>query len=186
MKKPNKFAHMADGTVIVMLERKDGTALPCFVDAADWERVRAHKWYALPNGRTCYAGANVKNGLRWESFKMHVLLLLPDGQSVDHCHGNGLNNRRYNLRVATTMQNARNRRKSLRNNKGVLSASKFKGVYWNRKRNKWEAHIKLNGMRKYIGLFSDEVDAASAYDAAALQHFAEFARLNFPVLTEAA
>jgi hypothetical protein len=52
MKKPNKFAHMADGTVIVMLERRDGSILPCVIGAADWPNVRGYRWCAKKDRNT--------------------------------------------------------------------------------------------------------------------------------------
>ena len=59
--KRNRFAHTADGTVIVMLERKHGTALACFVDAADWPKVCVHRWFAQASLQTSYARTHIPN-----------------------------------------------------------------------------------------------------------------------------
>lgn len=56
----------------------------------------------------------------------------------------------------------------------------YRGVSWHRQGQKWQCHIGINGERVYLGLFDDEVDAAHAYDEAALEHFGEYAALNFP------
>jgi hypothetical protein len=178
--KPNKYAHMADGTVIVMLERRDGTVLPCFVDAADWEKVRGHRWSARKDRHSkdrhrfyAISGVRRANDKR-ASLRMHRILL-PDVKEVDHENGNGLNNRRINLRPATRSQNNAN---SCKRSNGLTS--QFKGVCLPKDRKKFLATIAVNGNRKYLGTFTSELDAARAYDAAAFWHFGEFARLNFP------
>ena len=76
---------------------------------------------------------------------------------IDHININPLDNRIENLRVATHSQNQRNRNK-LKN-----CSSKYKGVYWNKQRNKWEARIRIDGKKKYLGLFDNEQEAAEAY-----------------------
>ena len=175
MRKPNKFAHMADGTVIVMLERRDGTALPCFIDAGDWPKVRGYRWCAAKDKRNLYAQALVRKAESGrKTLGMHRLLM-PATEDVDHRDGNGLNNRRTNLRSATDSQNRANSRKP------ILCTSDFKGVSWHKATKKWQGRIRVNDRKIYLGIFTSELDAARAYDAAALQHFGEFARLNFPL-----
>ena len=94
------------------------------------------------------------------------------GERCDHVNGDGLDNRRDNLRVASHAQNMRNRRASGR--------SKYLGVCWHAASSKWQAEIRSNGQRSYLGVFVDESDAARAYDRAAIESHGEFARLNFP------
>lgn len=94
---------------------------------------------------------------------------------VDHINGDGLDNRRSNLREANAAQNAANA--GLRSD----SVSGFKGVYPNTAGGlPWKAEIRANGKRRYLGIFGDPATAARAYDAAAREAFGEFARLNFP------
>ena len=97
---------------------------------------------------------------------------MESGEQCDHVDGNGLNNRRHNLRLATSSQNCKNRRPH-----GV---SQYLGVYFHGPSGKWLAQISAVGVRRHIGLFANEEDAASAYDRAAREHHGEFARLNFP------
>jgi AP2 domain-containing protein len=96
---------------------------------------------------------------------------------VDHADGNGLNNQRWNLRVATKRQQQANRGKQ-RNGR----TSQYKGVFWDKSRERWSATIHYDHKTRYLGRYRDEEDAAHAYDLAALESFGSFARLNFPVL----
>ncbi len=96
----------------------------------------------------------------------------PPGMDVDHQDHNTLNNQRANLRVCTRTQNNANSRK--RNG----CTSRFKGVYWYRERKRWLVQITTAGRTNTLGYFEDEVEAACAYNAAALEQFKEFALLN--------
>ena len=98
---------------------------------------------------------------------------LPD--ILDHIDGDPSNNRVENLRAATARQNTHNRR-SRKN-----SSSKYLGVNWDKQNSKWYAQIRIAGKVKYLGYFTDEIDAALAYDKAAREHFGEFANPNFPL-----
>lgn len=102
-----------------------------------------------------------------------------DSQVVDHINGNGLDNRRENLRIATMSSNQWNQRKQRR-----CTKSKFKGVGLDDRTNKWSADIRAYKQRFYLGSFVLEEDAAMAYDAAARKLHGEFARLNFPTVEE--
>ena len=93
---------------------------------------------------------------------------------VDHVNGDGLDNRRANLRPASTAQNARNRSRPSTNRSG------FKGVSWVRDRGHWRAGIKVDGRSLNLGSFADPVEAAKAYDEAARRLHGKFARPNFP------
>lgn len=91
-------------------------------------------------------------------------------EQVDHANGNGMDNRRINLRIATPSQNGSNRKVSVRNKSGR------KGVYWNKDMRKWHVQIRVQGERIHIGCFTDLEEAAMAYREAAIKYFGEFAR----------
>jgi hypothetical protein len=92
---------------------------------------------------------------------------------IDHINGNRQDNRLANLREATQFENARNTK-----SRGGAS-SKYLGVSWNSSRRKWQVQIEHQGVSKYVGVFTDELAAARAYDGVALMHHGSFARLNF-------
>jgi hypothetical protein len=124
-----------------------------------------------------YAVASVWNrslssGQQQSKIRMHNLIMGCPG--VDHIDGDGLNNQDTNLRIATQAQNSCNQRPQ----GGRTSA--FKGVSWDRQRQRWYAHITVNGKMRNLGRHRSEIDAAAAYDAAARAAWGEFAHLNFP------
>jgi len=93
---------------------------------------------------------------------------------VDHINRNTLDNRKCNLRICTNAENAMNRGVPKNNTSG------YKGVTWIARNNRWRSLIIINRKRKYLGYFESKIDAAIAYDIAALSHRGEFAYLNFP------
>lgn len=161
------------------------------VDDEDYEQVAQYKWGPHVGKRKRYAITTVydeKYRRGRKNILMHRLILgLTDPTVfVDHKNHNGLDNRKENLRIATRSQNQRNSRKPKR-----ATSSKYKGVWWNVKYNRWEAQITVGkGKTRYIGRFTSEDDAAYAYDVTAIEIYGEFACLNFttilPVLPELA
>ena len=145
-----------------------GNGLFATVDAADYERVSKHKWYAKRHGPTVYATCIRKGRVVY----MHRMIMRArKGTIVDHIDGNGLNNRQCNLRLCTHQQNQANR--------GPCGgSSRFVGVYWNG--NKWQAEMRCSGEYFYLGVFDDEVEAAKARDRKAYELHGEYAYLNFP------
>ena len=99
------------------------------------------------------------------------------GEQVDHVLGNKLDNRKSQLRICTNRQNCRSRGKNSFGQNGKCS-SRFKGVSWNKTQKIWTAHIKVDGKLHHLGRFSDEAEAARAYDAAAVERHGDFARTN--------
>jgi hypothetical protein len=143
------------------------------VDDDDHERVMAAgPWhFVLCDGQT-YA-QRVVNG---RTQRLHTFLT--GWPLVDHRNGNGLDNRRANLRPATPGQNNANARRSR------LNTSGFKGVSLHAHSGLWRAYITADGKTRHLGYFHSPEDGARAYDAAAIELFGEFARPNFPRIEE--
>jgi len=141
------------------------------VDAEDYAELSRFQWFAEGGPRTYYA-VRKENG---KSIKMHRQILnAPDHLVVDHIDHNGLNNRKSNLRLATFTQNCQNQRRTSH------GTSKYKGVHWNKRLKKWAVQITCDKKTHHLGYFTNEIDAAHAYDHAAKKFHADFANLNFP------
>jgi hypothetical protein len=142
------------------------------VDDADYECLNRLKWYAVCNHGHYYAYREMSKD---KFMLMHRLILnAPAGLFVDHRDGDGLNNQRDNLRLATNSQNLFNRGKT------KLNTSGYKGVSWNDRKKRWMVRVEANGQSHFVGYFDDPEEAASAYDVAARELHGEFAFLNFP------
>lgn len=109
-----------------------------------------------------------------KAYMVHrIIFLMHRGylpEQIDHIDGNGLNNDIENLRAANHGQNQRNKGTQKNNTSG------FKGVSWNKKAQKWQAFIKLDGKQRYLGYFDTPDAAHEAYKAAATKLHQEFAR----------
>lgn len=142
------------------------------VDARDYPQISQHTWFAEGKPEKYYAVRKEKG----KSIKMHRQILdAPDNLVVDHIDHNGLNNRRSNIRTCTFAQNCQNIRSTAR------KSSKYKGVHWHKKIKKWAAQITCNKKSHHLGYFTNQADAARAYDKAARKLHKEFASLNFPL-----
>lgn len=100
------------------------------------------------------------------------------GQIVDHIDGDGLNNQKANLRFVTNAQNMWNSKKKVMSSTGFFGVSFHKGKAGKSK--PFISHIKAHSKSIHLGYFSTAIEAAQAYDLAAIKYHGEFARLNFP------
>lgn len=156
----------ASGTVEIPLTRGYVTV----IDDVDRALTDGRTWsvFIVPHRRVVYAGAKIDG----KTVYLHKLLC-PEWAEVDHADGDGLNNRRSNLRDGTGPGKNHANREMQRNN-----TSGFKGVSWNKLQRKWVTGIKVNGKRVHLGTYGTPEEAADAYDQAAVRYFGEYAKTN--------
>ena len=135
------------------------------VNIEDYPKVMHTSWQAKK-------GVNCWHAQAAQSLMMHRVIMgcTPgDGIEIDHKNGDGLDNRKSNLRLATRAQNVVNRAKRLG------GTSKYIGVSYHTRVGKFQANIK----GKCLGYYIDEISAAKAFDEAAKELYGDRARLNF-------
>ena len=147
------------------------------VDERDYEELSKYRWLAEMNRGKFVAVRKEGPPNNRRTIPMSRMVIdVPLGMLPDHINGNGLDNRRNNLRPCTHQENCCNRGKR----RGGLS--RFKGV--SKDRNRWRAQIMACGKRQYLGLYDTEEIAAQEYDKAALRLHSEFARTNVDIWGE--
>jgi hypothetical protein len=162
------------------------------VDIKDYEFLRKLNWQVQSGNNTYYATSTIFIKGKPKRIFMHRYLMLPKidmqfgprcskpgnpfkGIVIDHINGNGLDNRRANLRICTYSQNICNTRMTIK------GASQYRGVSKSRKPDKpWQAKIYVRRKPILIGFYKTQIQAALAYDSAARKHHGPFATLNFP------
>lgn len=147
------------------------------IDAADVPLVEGRNWTALEQRRVdgsvkcVYAWRAVRRDGKQASLRMHRILLgAPENLQVDHKDGNGLNNRRSNLRLATDPENKHNARTRVDNTSGA------KGVVRMKATGRFCACIRVRGKKHHLGTFKDLASAAAAYARASVELHGEFGR----------
>jgi hypothetical protein len=130
------------------------------VDDKDYKYLAQFKWSILEKKNTIYARRHLCSKIdskRSTVLMHHEIIGKPlIGKMVDHKDGDGLNNQRQNLRFVTQRQNSQNTHK-------FSKTSKFPGVSWNKLANRWYSEIAIDGERKYLGTFKNEIDAFLIY-----------------------
>lgn len=164
------------GTRAIPLNTKRGSRygddMFAIVDEADYDHIAHIRWSVSKEGHNFYAVHTFRaDSGKHGKWKLHRLII-PDAEVIDHINGNGLDNRRVNLRACTHAENSRNRRRQHNNRSG------YTGVYFHKGNNGWIAQIKVNNQMVYLGTFATAEEASAARDLAARRYHGRFARLN--------
>lgn len=144
------------------------------VDDSDFNKFGHLTWRAewAPGTKSFYAVRSLPRDADGnnKNERMHRMILgLTDSRiKADHINHDTLDNQRHNLRPCTQAQNGANRKNQANNTSG------FRGVYWNKRSNKWQAQLRFKGKRMSLGYYHTLADAADAYAAGNKKYFGEF------------
>lgn len=142
------------------------------IDDCDYPLVAGMKWYAKYERGNWYAAHNYGRKSGYKIVKLHRYLLdTPPGVDVDHDNHNGLDCRRANIRNCNKSQNQANSLLKATNKSGFKGVSKWRVTTW-------RTTIRVNGKSIHIGVYQDIIEAARAYDLAAVTYFGAFALTN--------
>jgi len=162
-----------DNCAEIILRDKNGIETgKAIIDIEDIEKCKTLTWHIkrYKNREYCNGKINRKN------IRLHRFLLdyFKQEFEIDHIDGNGLNNRKNNLRKVTHQQNMMNQRVLPKNN-----TSGYIGIYFDNKLKKYISQIKVNQKKIHIGVFSDIKDAILARREAELKYFSKYKSINF-------
>lgn len=163
--------------VMKILKIRIGKDRFALVDQADYDFIKDYLWYCSANKWGAYVQGFPKGqaGNNRKRVSMHrVILNAPKGMCVDHINGNGLDNRRGNIRLCTPAENSYNRK--LQHN----STSGHRGVYWHKASRRWRARISYARENISLGYYNNLEDAAKAYKEAAKKYYGEFCPIEKP------
>ena len=129
------------------------------ISSADAHLVERHNWVVvIKKCNKIYAYRSIGPRGKQRTIYMHrVIMNAPDGYEVDHVNGDGLDNRRQNMRLVTHQQNLCNQLISSKNRSG------FRGVSWDKNMKTWRAQITVHYKMKFLGLFESAESAHAAY-----------------------
>lgn len=157
---PNEIIEHEEYAEIILYNRNNEERARAIIDLEDICLVKDLKWnYAIG-----YA-YNHKNKIHLHNF---ILNRTPDKKAtVDHINRNRLDNRKSNLRIVDYKLNGFNKGKQSNNTSGYV------GVSWDKAKKKWEAHIKVNRKKKFLGYFDDIENAVTTRKEAEIKYYGE-------------
>ena len=161
---PNEIVIYKDYAEIILYDKNNNEKARAIIDIDDINKVKVYKWGLSGGG---YA--------RNETHRLFLHRLItncPEGMIVDHINRNRLDNRKSNLRIVNDEQNSLNQ--GLKSN----NTSGYKGVSWNKRRNKWEVYINVNKKRIKLGYYDDLEEAIKVRKEAEIKYHGEYRRLE--------
>jgi hypothetical protein len=149
------------------------------IDEEDYKKIKNKKWsvntVSKGNCEKKYLRTGIYNSKNknTDHISLHRFIMgVKNGEYVDHINGNTFDNRKCNLRICTNAENAANSKKNIKNTSG------YKGVSWDKSKNKWSAFITFNYKHIFIGRYENKKIAYINYCLAAIKYFGKFARFS--------
>lgn len=137
-----------------------------YFDIEDYDKIKHYCWHLDKDG---YVVSNYNN----TTIKMHrIIMNCKTDDIVDHKKHQNNDNRKSELRICTHAENSYNKKTPINNKSG------YAGVWWDNERKKWQAYIKINKKKIYLGRFDQLNDAVRARKKAEEKHFGEFSYDN--------
>lgn len=160
----------------MIIKLTDGTE--CKVSRQDYKELSKHSWCLKKNPKRYAYRTEIVDGKRKRILMHRQIMNAESGYVVDHLNGDGLDNRRSNLRLCLHVENMRNTRKL------TQKTTKYKGVSFVKARKRFRAVINTAGKQIHLGYFRKAQEAAKAYDEAARQLFGFDGVYNYPLPNE--
>lgn len=153
---PNEIIVEENQAKIYLYDKYGNKKGETIIDLEDIEKCKLHKWHKKEGFR---GKEYVFTRINRIPVRLHRFLLnyYEKEYEIDHIDGNGLNNKKENLRIVYHQENCRNQNKLLSNNK-----SGYTGVHWHTQNYNWTANIKINGKHIHLGSFENIEDAVAA------------------------
>jgi hypothetical protein len=167
----NEFVIYQDYAEIILYDKYGVEKGRTIIDLEDVEKCKKYKWYM----KNCNNKLYVIGRIDGKSTRLHRYILDFYGDlDIDHKDGDGLNNKRNNLRIATRQENMMNQRVLPKNN-----TSGHIGIWFNKKNNKYTSQIKVNRKGIHLGEYSILEDAIKARKEAEIKYFGENKFANY-------
>ncbi len=139
------------------------------VDNDVYEKVNKYNWYYIEGGYA--ARDDFSSGKRKMVYMHRFIMDPPEGMVIDHINGKKHDNRKENLRICTHRQNSWNAKKRTDNKSG------YRGVSWDKSKQKWGVRLKVGNLYKFGGYFTNKIEASKRYGELVEKYRDEFSKV---------
>ena len=160
----NEYILYLDYAEMILYDKHGNEKARTLIDLDDIDNIIPYRWH-LDDSNGYIANNTI-------GYLHRYIMNFPKGMIVDHINRNKLDNRKCNLRVCSKQQNNINKSKQSNNTSG------YTGVYWNKRRCKWVAQIKVNSKKIHLGYFENKEDAIESRKKAEEKYFGEYKRIE--------
>lgn len=156
MKKQNDFCIEGETTIILAESKKFGN-LGILIDTEDYEKLKNYYWFIEKGGSSFYAKTDILENGKYKKVFMHRLIKdCPTNRVIDHRNGNGLDNRKQNLKICTSKINSQNTKLSARNTTG------YRNIHFLKNSGKYEVSVAHKWLGRYTTI-EEAINARNTY-----------------------